>query len=73
MEKHDRQSDGKGGDATCPVCGASFECKLSAECWCSSVNVPSEVREYLADRYDTCLCRDCLEKLVKKAGAGELS
>jgi len=63
----------KGGRTTCPVCGSSFECTLSRECWCASVSIPEEVRDYLARRYDTCVCRNCLEALAEKAGNGELS
>ncbi|ASQ90152.1 hypothetical protein CHL67_03700 [Prosthecochloris sp. GSB1] len=61
------------GMRTCPICGSSFECTLSRECWCASVSLPEEVRDYLARRYDTCVCRNCLETLAEKAGKGELS
>ena len=72
MEQRNIHTNGKKGDATCPACGATFECKLSTECWCGSVNVLPEVRAYLADRYETCLCRNCLEELIEKAEAGKL-
>ena len=72
MEEQNSHNNGTAGNAMCPVCGVSFECKLSTDCWCGSVNVPPEVREYLADRYETCLCRNCLEQLIEKAGAGKL-
>lgn len=72
MEEQNNHNNGTAGSVTCPVCGASFECKLSTDCWCGSVNVPPEVREYLADRYETCLCRNCLEQLIEKADAGKL-
>ena len=72
MEEQNSHNNGTAGKATCPVCGTAFECKLSTDCWCGSVNVPPEVREYLADRYETCLCRNCLEQLIEKAGAGKL-
>lgn len=72
MEEQNSHNNGTAGKATCPVCGTAFECKLSTDCWCGSVKVPPEVREYLADRYETCLCRNCLEQLIEKAGAGKL-
>ena len=28
--------------------------------------------QYLADRYETCLCKSCLEELIERAEAGEL-
>ena len=72
MESLNIQTNGKAGKATCPACGTSFECKLSTDCWCGSVNVPPEVKEYLADRYETCLCRSCLEELIERAETGKL-
>ncbi len=73
MANQESHSNGRKGDATCPACGSSFTCELSAECWCASVNVPPAVREYLADRYESCLCRNCLERLIEKAEAGKLT
>ena len=72
MEHQNIHTNGKKGNATCPVCGAAFECKLSVDCWCGSVKVPQEVKEYLADRYEVCLCRNCLEELIEKAEEGKL-
>ena len=72
MESLNMQTNGKAGSATCPVCGTSFECKLSTDCWCATVKVPPEVKEYLAGRYETCLCRSCLEELIERAEAGKL-
>lgn len=72
MEHQKIHANGKKGDTTCPACGATFECTLSMDCWCGSVNLPPEVREYLADRYESCLCRSCLEELIEKADAGKL-
>ncbi|NHQ59865.1 cysteine-rich CWC family protein [Chlorobium sp. BLA1] len=56
---------------TCPMCGTSFTCARAATCWCSTRKVPSEVREYLAERYETCVCSNCLDRLTEKAKAGE--
>ncbi len=56
---------------TCPMCGHSFTCGLSSTCWCVTRKVPAEVKEYLAERYTTCVCIECLDKLIEKVGAGE--
>lgn len=46
----------------CPRCKASFECKVDSilECKCSSVFLSSSEREYVAVRYDECLCVSCM-------------
>ncbi len=51
---------------TCPRCGKVFACRLAADCWCVSLDVPESVRIYLAERYETCVCRTCLEELIDK-------
>jgi hypothetical protein len=65
------QTAGSGKTVTCPICGASFTCALSSTCWCASRKVPSEVKEYLAERYETCICSICLDRLIANAGTGE--
>jgi hypothetical protein len=65
------QTLGSGKTVSCPVCGQKFTCELSATCWCASRNVPSDVKEYLAERYETCVCSTCLDRLIEKAGTGE--
>jgi len=58
-------------EKTCPMCGNLFICERSSTCWCSTRTVPAEVREYLAERYETCVCSNCLDRLTEKANAGE--
>ncbi|OEF29508.1 cysteine-rich CWC family protein [Vibrio rumoiensis] len=44
----------------CPECGSDSHCDIAAgktTCWCFHV----EERE-VTQKYDTCLCRQCLEK-----------
>lgn len=65
------QSVGSGKTVTCPICGESFTCALSSTCWCASRKVPAEVTEYLAGRYETCVCSACLDRLIEQAGSGE--
>ncbi len=73
MEQSDCHTAKKGCTEICPACGAAFECRMSEECWCASINLPPDVREYLADHYESCLCRNCLETMIKKAEAGRLA
>jgi len=44
---------------TCARCGATFDCGLSAECWCSAeaFRVPMG-----GDLSEDCLCPDCLRR-----------
>ncbi len=56
---------------TCPICKDSFTCGLSSTCWCSTRTVPAKVKEYLSERYETCICSTCLDRLIEQAGSGE--
>ncbi|MCW8798081.1 MAG: cysteine-rich CWC family protein [Prosthecochloris sp.] len=60
--------EGSGGpkSVTCPRCGKAFECRLAGDCWCASVDVSEAIRRSLVERYDTCICRTCLEELIEK-------
>ncbi|MBM3423729.1 MAG: cysteine-rich CWC family protein [Chlorobi bacterium] len=53
----------------CPICGAEFQCSRSLDCWCVRKIVPAAVTEYLAARYDTCVCSNCLERLIGQSEA----
>ena len=48
----------------CEACGGPFVCgaKLSG-CWCSEIKLSDETRSELKSRYQSCLCRECLERL----------
>lgn len=50
---------------TCPHCKTSFECKSGdiINCQCESVILTTAQREYISQRYDDCLCANCLGKL----------
>ena len=43
----------------CARCGATFDCGLSAECWCAAE--PQRL-PMPGDLADDCLCPDCLRK-----------
>ncbi|MEI6639483.1 MAG: hypothetical protein FDX02_07570 [Chlorobium sp.] len=64
---------GSGKTVICPICGQQFTCALSSTCWCVTKTVPPQVRDYLAGRYETCVCSTCLDRLIKQAGTGESS
>jgi len=46
----------------CPVCDATFECLHSTECWCMAYVIPEENMELIRQRYNDCLCAECLSK-----------
>ncbi|CAN5285751.1 hypothetical protein BH20ACT16_BH20ACT16_00940 [soil metagenome] len=49
---------------TCPRCSAPFDCGVgTGACWCADVNVNKTTRASLAQFYDGCLCRECLESI----------
>ncbi len=62
---------GSGKTVRCPICYQQFTCALSSTCWCSTRKVPAEVKEHLAERFTTCVCSTCLDRLIAEAGAGE--
>ena len=49
----------------CPRCGNGFECRQGSihRCQCVDIALSDEMRESIAQRYDDCLCRDCLMAL----------
>ncbi len=50
----------------CPRCGNYFTCSKSGKCWCYSVRVSDKARDIIDNKYDSCLCPDCLNELAKK-------
>ncbi|KZK74618.1 MAG: hypothetical protein A3K90_09185 [Pelodictyon luteolum] len=55
---------------TCPNCGAVFTCWNSPSCWCAGRTLPESVKSWLADRYATCVCPACLDRLIAEDAAG---
>jgi hypothetical protein len=52
---------------TCPRCSRPFECGIdTGACWCADVEVKPAVRAALAQYYDGCLCRACLEAIEEE-------
>jgi hypothetical protein len=49
----------------CPRCGSVFECKPGTiqQCQCYGVPLSDELKAYLDQRYNDCLCKNCLTYL----------
>ncbi len=56
---------GKHEEKKCPRCQKKFECKQGniTQCQCYTVELSEEQRSYIEQRYNDCLCRDCLQYL----------
>jgi hypothetical protein len=60
MCKHEEKS--------CPRCGQQFECKIGdiAHCQCFDISFTIEEKAFIEERYEECLCRNCLLELKKR-------
>jgi len=54
---------------TCPRCGAAFACGAAGPqpCACAGVGLSTALRQVLAQRFEGCLCKACLQALVDGA------
>lgn len=52
----------------CPRCRQQFECRTGdvPNCQCSAVSLTIEERAFIEDRYEDCLCINCLKDLKNK-------
>lgn len=50
----------------CPRCSKSFICSMHMHCWCVDVIIPDKVQEYISALYNDCLCKSCLEELIRE-------
>lgn len=52
----------------CPRCGNIFECKPGniEQCQCSGFKISEELKAYLEQRYNDCLCNTCLLYLTNE-------
>lgn len=50
----------------CPKCGRSFQCNNYniLKCACAQIPLDSEARQLISEKYDDCLCTDCLKSFV---------
>jgi len=54
----------------CPFCNKENLCEVNIPnntCWCNSIKVPIELREYIPNdkRMKTCICKSCIESFKK--------
>ena len=66
--KDEAKNENNGGKVfPCPRCGRTFLCRGDedvAHCQCAAVDLSTEDRAYIADRFEGCLCADCLRVLA---------
>jgi hypothetical protein len=67
MTHIDHPNEAAPKSVVCPICGQLFTCGMSSSCWCATRVVPDSVRHYLAERYETCVCITCLDRLIEEA------
>ena len=69
MEAYDLTSDNsimcQHEKKNCPRCGIVFECKPGniTQCQCYGFAMNEELKVYLEQRYNDCLCKNCLKYL----------
>ncbi len=53
---------------TCSRCNNVFECKAGdiSNCQCRHVELTAEERAFIEDRYNDCLCANCLLQLKNR-------
>jgi len=56
----------------CPRCGGAFHCGAAGpdSCACTTITLGAALQAQLRERYDGCLCLDCLRALAPAAAAG---
>ncbi len=54
-------------DTACPRCGSIFECKMGSItlCHCSEAQLSKDQMAYIAERWQGCLCHQCLLDIEK--------
>jgi cysteine-rich CWC protein len=51
----------------CEACGGDVACgAMQAGCWCTEIKLSDEMRRVLRERYQHCLCRDCLARFAEE-------
>lgn len=52
----------------CLRCDRSFECKVGnvSQCQCSGISFTEEEKKFIGEKYNDCLCRDCLLELKNR-------
>ena len=49
----------------CPRCQKGFECKADSisECQCATITLTEKERAFISNKFDGCLCVDCLKEI----------
>lgn len=57
-------------EEACPQCGQVFYCGRSdiENCFCNKIKLSDRLRGELQVNYSSCLCSECLGKLLKQEG-----
>ncbi|MBS1666769.1 MAG: cysteine-rich CWC family protein [Bacteroidetes bacterium] len=52
----------------CPRCSRPFECKVGdvGHCQCNGISLSMEEKAFIEERYNDCLCRECLLELKQR-------
>ena len=57
---------------TCEACGKFFECGAkTGKCWCFAVAIEPQNLAQLKERYQNCLCQECLQNSFKPETSNE--
>jgi len=48
----------------CENCGKEFTCTHNEKCWCGNFVISRELSLYLKEKFNDCLCPECLEKHI---------
>lgn len=58
--------ESKTGNLTCESCGKEFFCGANiGKCWCFEVDLEKEALAKLRERFNNCLCEDCLKNMAE--------
>ncbi len=57
----------------CEICGTNFECKVGnvTECQCFGVKLNPEEQLFIKNKYNDCLCANCMQAVKSKYHAGK--
>ncbi len=55
------------GNDKCPACRKEFHCSKSGKCWCFEEFITEDKRAEINQKYDRCLCPECLKDYTKGA------
>ena len=53
---------------TCPRCHTAFTCRADEIhlCQCSVVTLNDDERKYISERFDGCLCANCMKEMQQE-------